>query len=63
MSDEHGNLVLACGEEQKRCGMVSKIGEVGSLEGCAGRKSACLGEIKAEGQFALEPGLDGVAVG
>src|ERR1700744_5176620 len=39
LGDEDGDLVFAYGEEQKRCRMVSEIGEVRSLQGRAGRKS------------------------
>src|SRR5215472_16484961 len=63
LSDEDGDLVLACGEEKERGWMVCEPGEVGSLQGRAGRKCGRVREVKTEGQLALEPGLDRVAVG
>lgn len=51
------------GEEQQGCGLVVDVGEVGAFEDAIGRQGLGFGQVEAEGEASLEPGLDGVAVG
>ena len=51
------------GEEEQGRGLAVEIGEVGAFEGRVGGQGCGVGEVEAEGETALEPGLDGVAIG
>ena len=63
MREEDGDLVLVDGEEEQGCRPVVEIGKVGAFEGGVGGKCGGVGEVEAEGETALEPGFDGMAVG
>ena len=63
LREENGNLVLVDGEEEQGRGLAVEVGEVGAFEGGVGGEGGGVGEVEAEGETALEPGLDGVAVG
>jgi hypothetical protein len=56
-------VVLVDGEEEESGGLIVEVGEIGAFEGGVGGKGGGVGEVEAEGETALEPGLDGVAVG
>jgi len=63
LREEDGDFVLVdCEEEQSR-GLAIEVGEVGAFEGGIGGEGGGIGEVEAEGEAALEPGFDGVAVG
>jgi hypothetical protein len=55
--------VLVDGEEEQGGGLIVEVGEVGALEGGVWGQGGGVGEVEAEGETALKPGLDGVAVG
>ena len=63
LGEEDGDLVLVDGEEEESRGLIVEVGEVGAFEDGVGWKGGGVGEVEAEGETALEPGLDGVAVG
>ena len=63
LREEEGDLVLVDGEEEKSGGLAVQVGEVGAFEGGVGGHGRGVGEVEAEGETALEPGFDGVAVG
>ena len=63
LGEEDGDLVLVDGEEEKGRGLAVEVGEVGAFEGGVGGKGGGVGEVEAEGETALEPGFDGVAIG
>ncbi len=63
LGEEDGDLVLMDGEEEKGRGLAVEVGEVGAFEGGVGGQGGGVGEVEAEGETALEPGFDGVAVG
>jgi hypothetical protein len=63
LREEEGDLVLVDGEEEKGRGLAVEVGEVGAFEGGVGGEGGGVGEVKAEGEMALEPGFDGVTVG
>ena len=63
LREEDGDLVLMDGEEEKGRGLAVEVGEVGAFEGGVGGQGGGVGEVEAEGETALEPGFDGVAVG
>ena len=51
------------GEQQQSRWLVVDVGQVCAFESRVGRQSDGVGEVEAEGQTALEPGLDGMAIG
>ena len=51
------------GEEEQRSGLAVEVGEVGAFECRLGRQAGGFGQVEAEGETALEPGFDGVAIG
>ena len=51
------------GEEEQSRRLPVEIGEVSAFEGRVRRQACGVGKIEAEREAALEPGLDGVAVG
>jgi hypothetical protein len=63
LREEEGDLVLVDGEEEKGRGLAVEVGEVRAFEGGVRGKGDSIGKVEAEGETALEPGFDGVAVG
>ncbi len=63
MGEEDGDLVFVDGEEELGGGFAVEVGEVCAFEGGVGGQGFGVGEVEAEGETALEPGFDGVAVG
>ena len=63
LREEDGDFVLVDGEEEKGGGLAVEVGEVGAFEGGVGWEAGGVGEVEAEGETALEPGFDGVAIG
>ncbi len=63
LREEDGDLVFVDGEEEQGGGLAVEVGEVGAFEGGVGWQRCGVGEVEAEGETALEPGFDGVAVG
>ena len=63
LGEEDGDLVFVDGEEEQGCGLAVEVGEVCAFEGGVGGQGCGVGQVKAEGETALEPGFDGVAVG
>ena len=63
LREEDGDFVFVDGEEEQGGGLVVEVGEVGAFEGGVGGQGVGVGEVEAEGETALEPGFDGVAVG
>ena len=51
------------GEQEQGRGLAVDVGQVRALESGVGGQSCGVGEIEAEGQTALEPGFDSMAVG
>ena len=63
LDEEDRDLVFVDCEEEQSCGLAVEVGEICALERGVGWESFQIGEIEAEGETALEPGFDGVAVG
>ncbi len=63
LGKEDGDLVFVDREEEQGGGLAVGVGEVCAFEGGVGWEGCCIGEVEAEGEAALEPGFDGVAVG
>ena len=51
------------GEEKQGPRLAVEIGEVGAFEGCVRGQGRRVGKVEAEGETALEPRFDSVAVG
>jgi hypothetical protein len=63
LREEEGDLVFVDGEEEKGRGLAVEVGEVGAFEAGVGGEGGGVGEVKAKGETALEPGFDSVTVG
>lgn len=62
LSEEDGDLVFVDGKEKQGCRLAVEVGEVPAFKSGVGGQSFRIGQVKAEGKTALEPGFDGVAV-
>jgi hypothetical protein len=63
LGEKDGDLVFMNGKEEQGCGLAVEVGEVCALKGGVGGQRSGVGQVEAEGETALEPGFDGVAVG
>ena len=60
LCEEDRDLVLMNSEEEQRCGLSIQVGEIAAFESGVGGKN--VGQVKAEGQLALEPRLYRVTI-